>query len=152
MEEQQIERIEPTEPQTEPHGDGTDWKAECRKWEKRAKENDRAAKELAEIREQQMSDLEKALKRAENAEAALQAREAADARAAMVRDVMEKHRVDPKYADLLTAEDEAGLIEQAKLIGERFADPVPTDTGAQPAHGDGEEQQMREFAHSFFGN
>ncbi len=148
MEEQQIEQ-QPTE-QTEPHG--TDWKAECRKWEKRAKDNDRAAKELAEIREQQMSDLDKALKRAEKAEAALKEREAADARAAMVRDVMEKHRVDPKYADLLTAADEEGLIEQAKLIGERFADPVPTDTGAQPAHGDGEEQQMREFAHSFFGN
>ena len=148
MEEQQIEQ-QPAE-QTEPQG--VDWKAECRKWEKRAKDNDRAAKELAEIREQQKTDLEKAVERAERAEAALQAREAADARAAMVRDVMEKHRVDPKYADLLTAEDEAGLIEQAKLIGERFADPVPTDTGAQPAHGDGEEQQMREFAHSFFGN
>lgn len=149
MTEQQIEQQQPTE-QTEPQG--TDWKAECRKWEKRAKDNDRAAKELAEIREQQMTDLEKALKRAEKAEAALKEREAADARAAMVRDVMDKHRVDPKYADLLTAEDEAGLIEQAKLIGERFAEPVPTDTGAQPAHGDGEEQQMREFAHSFFGN
>lgn len=148
MEEQQIEQ-QPTE-QTEPHG--TDWKAECRKWEKRAKDNDRAAKELAEIREQQMSDLDKALKRAEKAEAALKEREAADARAAMVRDVMEKHRVDPKYADLLTAEDEAGLIEQAKLIGERFAEPVPTDTGEQPASGDGEDQRMREFAHSFFGN
>lgn len=149
MEEQQIEQQQPTE-QTEPHG--TDWKAECRKWEKRAKENDRAAKELAEIREQQKTDLEKAVERAERAEAALQAREAADARAAMVRDVMDKHRVDPKYADLLTAADEEGLTAQAKLIGERFADPVPTDTGAQPAHGDGEEQQMREFAHSFFGN
>ena len=148
MEEQQIEQ-QPAE-QTEPQG--VDWKAECRKWEKRAKDNDRAAKELAEIREQQKTDLEKEVERAERAEVALQAREAADARAAMVRDVMEKHRVDPKYADLLTAEDEAGLIEQAKLIGERFADPVPTDTGAQPAHGDGEEQQMREFAHSFFGN
>lgn len=148
MEEQQIEQ-QPTE-QTEPQG--TDWKAECRKWEKRAKDNDRAAKELAEIREQQMTDLEKALKRAEKAEAALKEREAADARAALVREVMDKHRVDPKYADLLTAADEEGLTAQAKLIGERFADPVPTDTGAQPAHGDGEEQQMREFAHSFFGN
>lgn len=146
MEEQQIEQ-QPTE-QTEPHG--TDWKSECRKWEKRAKDNDRAAKELAEIREQQMTDLEKALKRAEKAEAALKEREAADARAAMVRDVMEKHRVDPKYADLLTADDEEGLTAQAKLIGERFADPVPTDTGEQPASGGGEDQRMREFAHSFF--
>ena len=54
MEEQQIEQ-QPAG-QTEPQG--TDWKAECRKWEKRAKDNDRAAKELAEIREQQKTDLE----------------------------------------------------------------------------------------------
>ena len=106
MTEQQIEQQQPTE-QTEPQG--TDWKAECRKWEKRAKDNDRAAKELAEIREQQMTDLEKALKRAEKAEAALKEREAADARAALVREVMDRHRVDPKYADLLTAADEEGL-------------------------------------------
>ena len=53
MEEQQIEQ-QPAG-QTEPQG--TDWKAECRKWEKRAKDNDRAAKELAEIREQQKTDL-----------------------------------------------------------------------------------------------
>ncbi len=149
MTEQQIEQQQPTE-QTEPQG--TDWKAECRKWEKRAKENDRAARELAEIREQQMTDLEKALKRAEKAEAALKEREAADARAALVREVMDKHRVDPKYADLLTAADEEGLTAQAKLIGERFAEPVPTDTGEQPASGGGEDQRMREFAHSFFGN
>ena len=148
MEEQQIEQ-QPTE-QTEPQG--TDWKAECRKWEKRAKENDRAAKELAEIREQQKTDLEKAVERAEKAEAALKEREAADARAALVREVMDKHRVDPKYADLLTAADEEGLTAQAKLIGERFAEPVPTDTGEQPASGGGEDQRMREFAHSFFGN
>ena len=146
MTEQQIEQQQPTE-QTEPQG--TDWKAECRKWEKRAKENDRAARELAEIREQQMTDLEKALKRAEKAEAALKEREAADA---LVREVMDKHRVDPKYADLLTAADEEGLTAQAKLIGERFAEPVPTDTGEQPASGGGEDQRMREFAHSFFGN
>ena len=145
MEEQQIEQ-QPTE-QTEPQG--TDWKAECRKWEKRAKDNDRAAKELAEIREQQMSDLDKALKRAEKAEAALKEREAADERAALVREVMDRHRVDPKYADLLTAADEEGLTAQAKLIGARFAEPVPTDTGEQPASG-GEDQRMREFAHSFF--
>lgn len=149
MTEQQIEQQQPTE-QTEPHG--TDWKSECRKWEKRAKENDRVAKELAEIREQQKTDLEKAVERAEKAEAALKEREAADARAALVREVMVKHRVDPKYADLLTADDEEGLTAQAKLIGERFADPVPTDTGEQPASGGGEDQRMREFAHSFFGN
>lgn len=50
-----------TEEQTtekEPHG--TDWKAEARKWEQRAKENRDAAAELEKIKRDQMSELEKA--------------------------------------------------------------------------------------------
>src|ERR1700747_580703 len=36
------------------------WKAESRKWEKRSKENSRAADRLKEIEQQNMSELEKA--------------------------------------------------------------------------------------------
>lgn len=46
----------------------TDWVAESRKWEARAKENSKAAKELADLRAAQMSDAEKAAARAEAAE------------------------------------------------------------------------------------
>lgn len=47
----------------------TDWKAEARKWEERAKANKGAAERLTELEEAAKSDLQKALERAEAAEA-----------------------------------------------------------------------------------
>lgn len=80
---QPTEPIEPTatEPTTaEPHGatepstEPTDWKAMSRKWEKRAKENEAAAKELEELKAASMTEQELAAKKAE--ETATQLREA----------------------------------------------------------------------------
>lgn len=53
-----------TDPPTEP--DATDWKAEARKWEERAKENRKAAAELEKQRLASMSEAEKAVAEAEN--------------------------------------------------------------------------------------
>lgn len=47
------------EPKPQGKEDTTDWKAEARKWEKRAKENSDAANKLAEIEESKKSDLDK---------------------------------------------------------------------------------------------
>lgn len=46
----------------------TDWKAEARKWEARAKENKTAAERLAEIEEAQKTEAQKLAERAEAAE------------------------------------------------------------------------------------
>jgi hypothetical protein len=46
-------------------GDGTDWKAHAREWEKRAKANAKAADELEKIRKQNQSEQEKAVEEAE---------------------------------------------------------------------------------------
>lgn len=70
-----ITTTEPIEPQGET---GTDWKAEARKWEKYAKENAEAKKELDALRAAQMTEQERLVQRAEQAE-----RELADARAAI---------------------------------------------------------------------
>lgn len=59
---------EPTTEPQEPHGTETDWKAEARKWEKRAKENSEAAAELAKLKAASMSDAEKMEARATAAE------------------------------------------------------------------------------------
>ena len=53
----------------EPHGADIDWKAEARKWEARAKANKEAADELEQLKTSQMSETEKLVKRAEDAEA-----------------------------------------------------------------------------------
>lgn len=60
----------PADPQTDPPADPpaqdtTDWKAEARKWEARAKENGKAAKELEKTRQAGMSEAEKAIADAE---------------------------------------------------------------------------------------
>lgn len=46
----------------------TDWKAEARKWEQRAKENTEAAKKLADLEEANKSELQKAQERAKELE------------------------------------------------------------------------------------
>lgn len=48
-----------------PKADETDWKAEARKWEQRAKENKQAAAELEKQREASMTEAEKAVAEAE---------------------------------------------------------------------------------------
>ncbi|MFI2757825.1 hypothetical protein ACH5A3_02945 [Streptomyces echinatus] len=55
-----------TQPNVQPEqGDGTDWKAHAREWEKRAKANAKAADELEKIRKQNQSEQEKAVEEAE---------------------------------------------------------------------------------------
>lgn len=56
-------------PDLKPPAQETDWKAEARKWEERAKANKGAAERLTELEEAAKSDLQKALERAEAAEA-----------------------------------------------------------------------------------
>lgn len=65
----------------------TDWKAEARKWESRAKENSTAAQRLAEIEEANKTEAQKAVERAEKAEKALAEREAAEELAKAREDV-----------------------------------------------------------------
>jgi hypothetical protein len=54
---------QPTEQQ--PTEDSTDWKAEARKWEQRAKENKQAAAELEKQRQASMTEAERAVAEAE---------------------------------------------------------------------------------------
>ncbi|MFE2433331.1 hypothetical protein [Streptomyces sp. NPDC059409] len=55
----------PQQGQQPAQGDGTDWKAHAREWEKRAKANAKAADELEKLRKQNLSEQEKAVEEAE---------------------------------------------------------------------------------------
>lgn len=59
------------EPHGEPETEETDWKAQARKWEERAKANKEAAEELEKLKEAQMSEQEKAAKHTKELEAKL---------------------------------------------------------------------------------
>lgn len=61
--------LDPTPPAPEAPAQETDWKAEARKWESRAKENKSAAERLAELEESQKTEAQKLADRAAAAEA-----------------------------------------------------------------------------------
>lgn len=75
---------EATADEVEPQGDiepkETDWKAEARKWEQRAKKSQAAEAELERLKQAQMTEQEKAVARAEAAEAELNALKAEKAK------------------------------------------------------------------------
>ena len=118
-----------TAEQPEPQGEGTDWKAEARKWEKRAKENADAARRLSEIEganktaEQRIADLEKRVAEAD----------AKDRRAALVSKVAQATGVSPQIVSMLSANDEEGLTAQANSVAGMAKVPtsnvVRTDNG-----------------------
>lgn len=82
MEETTNEVTEVAEVQAEEAAETTDWKVEARKWEKRAKENSKAAEELAALKEAQMTEQQKLEARAVEAEAKVAALEAEQQRIA----------------------------------------------------------------------
>lgn len=118
-----ITTTEPIEPQGET---GTDWKAEARKWEKYAKENADAKKELDALRAAQMTEQERLVQRAETAE-----RELADARAAIQhsKDVAEVAASSGVPAALLEFCADRAAMEQ---FAEQYGGTAP-QTHSAPA-------------------
>jgi hypothetical protein len=97
------------EPPTKPE---TDWKAESRKHEARAKENDAKAKRLDEILESQKSDAEKLAARAEAAE-----KRASDLEQSALRDrIAREHDLPAELADRLRGATADELTEDAKTL------------------------------------
>jgi len=126
---------ETTPTETEPNVDEqpakeatTDWKAEARKWEQRAKENTAAAKRLQDLEDSQKTELEKAAARAEAAEAALAAKEAEATRLS----IASKHGISGDYLDLLVGVDETELEAKAQKIAALIT--VQQETPAGPTH------------------
>src|SRR5690554_217731 len=103
----------------EPARADVDWKAEARKWEKRAKENAEAAKRLAEIEEAQKSEAEKVAERLAKAE-----RAAAEAEArALRREIALEHKLSKEDAALLDAvSDEDAMRRLAARLAEQAAE------------------------------
>jgi hypothetical protein len=128
----------------------TDWKAEARKWEQRAKENKTAADRLAELEEANKTEIQKANDKASAAEKA-----AAEAKAEALRwKVAAKHGISDDDADLfLTGTDEETLTKQAQRLTERVTDrkkngnhvPREGSTTTKP-----KEDEMREFTRRLF--
>lgn len=120
-------------PDVEPQEDKTDWKAEARKWESRAKENNTAAQKLAQLEEESKSELQKAIDRASAAELALADREAETLRLTIAA----RHGISGDHLDLLSGSTEDELEAKAKKIASLITDSAPTDPfpKADPSQG-----------------
>lgn len=132
---------------------GTDWKAEARKHEKRAKDNyaraeanEEAARRLADLESANQSEAQKTADRISKLETEL----AAAQRETLLRRVQATHGVSDEDAGLfLTGEDEKTLNAQAKRLAERApSGPIAPREGT-PRNSNSEDP-MREFARSLF--
>lgn len=103
-----IEQAEESKAVEEPQGDTTDWKAEARKWEDRAKAN-RKAQEAAEEALAAKSDYD-------SIKSELDALKAEKARAEAVKAAAIKYGVDAEY---LARMEGADVEENAKWLSER---------------------------------
>lgn len=115
----------------EPHGtEGTtDWKAEARKWETRAKKAHAAEVELEQLKAAQMSDAEKAQARAEKAEAELKELRAKAAHDEAAKEIAVKTGVP---AELLAfCYDADAMQEFAKAYEAAKPEPEPIHAAAR---------------------
>lgn len=132
-----------TNPPADPAQGETDWKAEARKWESRAKENSAARKRLDELEEAAKSDLEKATSRAEAAEKRAAELEALSLR----REVAEAKGLPLAAAARLTGETreelEADADQLAALIGQE-TNPSPRPDPIQGRTRGGDAMSSRE--------
>lgn len=155
MSETTTETVTPTEgaPEVETPAKETDWQAEARKWEARAKANKSAAEKLAELAEIEESSKSEAQKLAERAEAAEKA--LAEAKAESLRlSVIAKHGIPEEYQEFVSGSTEEELVAKAekvkKLIEAQAATPtrhaVVPGEGSTPAmalNGDGIESALK---------
>lgn len=126
----------------------TDWKAEAKKWEARAKENSKAATQLAAIEEANKTEAQKTADRLAAAE-----KDAADARRdALKFKIASKFSIGEEDADLfLTGSDEESLTKQAERLTARESERkktnnvVPKEGATPPAGASDERTFVREL-------
>ncbi len=134
-------------PPAQDEADKTDWKAEARKWESRAKENSKAADRLTEIEESQKSEADKA---AERLAAAEERASTAEARAAR-RDVAIEFSLTSEDAALLdTISDGDAMRALAERLsaanaGRKMQSNVVPSEGNNPRPEPDGRQQFAEF-------
>jgi hypothetical protein len=119
----------------EPQGDNTDWKAEARKWESRAKADHEVANKWREYEQSQKSEHEKLAEELARAQA-----EASQASATLLRyEVAAEKGISGAALDLLTGTTREELVANADKLLSLIADqskpkaPKPDENQGKPA-------------------
>lgn len=130
--------------------DSIDWKAQSRKWESLAKKNSEAAKKLQEIEEANKSEVQKALERAEAAEAKVKELESSAKTATIKQKLSEEFGVPQ---DFIMGADE----EEMRAYAQKLTDFMKPESAAKvPKNGKfdklsgKEDSEMRDFANEIF--
>lgn len=115
--------------------DDTDWKAQARKWEQRAKENSKAAKELEKLKREQMSESERLQAELEEAKGQAERLQAEKDRSTWALEASERTGVPLgvlRHVSADTEEEFRGAADEiAALLNPKNAVVVETD-GKQP--------------------
>lgn len=142
MEETNTTQVEATE-ELQSTEETTDWKAEARKWEARAKKNSAAADELEKLKLAQMSEQEQLKARAEKAEARIAELEADALRKATAQRLAAEKHVPIEL--LLYCTDEESMEAFAETYAAQTQTPaapsapasrIQRDSGAKPTNGE----------------
>lgn len=112
----QEEEEQGEEAQTTPPKPDTDWKAEARKWEARAKANKDKADELDALKEAQMTESEKQQKELEKAKAEIATLKHEKECNAWVSEVSESTGLSVAQLKAIAAETKEELEEKAQLF------------------------------------
>lgn len=136
-----------TNPAEKVEDHATDWKAEARKWEARARANKDASDKLTQIEEAQKTEAQKLTDRAETAERALNEAKAEQTRLAVIA----KHGIPANLQHLVKGADESELTAAAESLAELTKpDPnagrvvVPGDQAQDiPLNGEGIENALK---------
>jgi hypothetical protein len=127
----QPDKPEPPDPTVEPKADDTDWKAEARKWEARAKGNSEKAQQFDALQEQQKTEQQRLEERAAKAE---QDTQTAQTEAARLRVALEKG-LTPTQAKRLVGTTEEELSADADELLADLGKAKPRGDVGQGARG-----------------
>ena len=131
-----IEQAEETTVEPQPQGDGTDWKAEARKWENRAKENRDAQKAAEEALAAKSGDYDSVKAELEAAVAERDKLRVEKERADEVAEAAKAHGVDAELLARMSGDVEANAEYLASMPiykpvhdgGERKAEPITRES------------------------
>lgn len=121
--------VEPTEDQVPQEPQGTDWKAQARKWERLAKENKAKADQWDAQEEANKTELEKAQARAEKLKGELDAIKSEQARAAEVAKAAKESGVDADLLSRMSGDVAENAAFLKALAGQTHGYPPTRDAG-----------------------
>lgn len=119
------------QPETDWQAEAEKWKAQSREWEKRSKANKAAADELEQLKAAQMTEQEKAVARAEKAEAELAKMVAKSEHDEAAKRVSEKSGVPLKLLDYLPDEEAMTAFAEEWAASQQPVHSAPSANGSR---------------------